>query len=74
MASRLLPRIASRGAPEQARRTPAAIAAVRRMPAALARAHRRTVICEVLRYRHARMQASDEIEHRLSWRFGVPVR
>jgi predicted metal-dependent phosphotriesterase family hydrolase len=77
MASRLLSRATPRNDVDVRREygTHAAKpAAVRRILAALARAHRQTMRFEIARHRRSGTQMGTEVEHRLSWRFGVPVR
>jgi hypothetical protein len=46
----------------------------RRILAALARAHRRKIEFELARYWEGDGQMGTDLEHQMSWRFGVPVR
>jgi hypothetical protein len=78
MASRHLSHAASRNGTDVHRERPADAAksasVFRRILTALARAHCRTMRFAMARHKQSDAQMSTELEHQLSWRFGVPVR
>ena len=74
MASQLFSRAAFRDDAAARPEGPAPSTAAFRILPTLAWAHRQRMRFEIARHRRSDTQAGTELEHQLSWRFGVPVR